>query len=95
MKYIILLLAITINLSAKCTNPDILIKSKYGYRFACSKIEYNKKQAIEINSKLYRKKKMNINLSDRKVNIEFNHYKVLSFEEIMKRRDEELARMFK
>lgn len=57
--------------------------------------EQKQEQEIEINSKLYRKKQMNINLSDRKVNIEFNHYKVLSFEEIMKRRDEELARMFK
>lgn len=82
---LVTLLLITLDMNAKsiCKNPDVLIKTKNGYRFACSKILYAKKQAQEINSKLYRVQTMPIILRDRKLYVKFNHYKTLSLTQVL------------
>ncbi|MBK8399501.1 MAG: hypothetical protein IPL26_30200 [Leptospiraceae bacterium] len=88
---IILLLTLDIQAKSICKNPDVLIYTKKGFYFSCGKIAYSKKQAIEINSKLYKTQTMVIKLSDRKLNIRFNHYKIKSYTQILN--EEELAKI--
>ena len=81
-KIIIVGLLATIGLESKpCKNQDVIVGRGNVYNFACSKIRYTKKQAVEINSKLFRVKTMPIQLADKKLVVKFNHYKTLSITE--------------
>ena len=81
-KIIIVGLLATIGLESKpCKNQDVIVGRGNVYNFACSKIRYTKKQAVEINSKLFRVKTMPIQLADKKIVVKFNHYKTLSITE--------------
>ena len=81
-KIIIVGLLATIGLESKpCRNQDVIVGRGNVYNFACSKIRYTKKQAVEINSKLFRVKTMPIQLADKKLVVKFNHYKTLSITE--------------
>ena len=81
-KIIIVGLLATIGLESKpCKNQDVIVERGNVYNFACSKIRYTKKQAVEINSKLFRVKTMPIQLADKKLVVKFNHYKTLSITE--------------
>jgi hypothetical protein len=81
-KIIIVGLLATIGLESKpCKNQDVIVGRGNVYNFACSKIKYTKKQAVEINSKLFRVKTMPIQLVDKKLVVKFNHYKTLSITE--------------
>ena len=81
-KIIIVGLLAIIGLESKpCKNQDVIVGRGNVYNFACSKIRYTKKQAVEINSKLFRVKTMPIQLADKKLVVKFNHYKTLSITE--------------
>lgn len=81
-KIIIVGLLATIGIESKpCRNQDVIVGRGNVYNFACSKIRYTKKQAVEINSKLFRVKTMPIQLADKKLVVKFNHYKTLSITE--------------
>ncbi len=81
-KIIIVGLLATIGIESKpCRNQDVIVGKGNVYNFACSKIRYTKKQAAEINSKLFRVKTMPIQLADKKLVVKFNHYKTLSITE--------------
>lgn len=83
-KIIMLVLLATIGLESKpCKNQDMIVGKRNVYNFACSKIRYTKKQAIEINSKLFRVKTMPIQLANKKIVVKFNHYKTLSITETL------------
>lgn len=83
-KIIIVGLLATIGIESKpCRNQDVIVRKGNVYNFACSKIRYTKKQAIEINSKLFRVKTMPIQLQDKKLVVKFNHYKTLSITETL------------
>lgn len=83
-KIIIVGLLATIGLESKpCKNQDVIVGKGNVYNFACSKIRYTKKQAVEINSKLFRVKTMPIQLADKKILVKFNHYKTLSITETL------------
>lgn len=92
MGKILLLLLIAISLEA-----DQLIKDKKGYRFASdkkTKIYFSKSQAIKINSVLSDTREIVIKHRYGKVRVLVNHYKVLSWHEIMSEQDKELAKLF-
>jgi hypothetical protein len=92
MKKLLLLLLIAISLEA-----DQLIKDKKGYRFASdrkAKIYFTKLQAVKINSVLSDTREIVIKHRYGKVRVLVNHYKVLSWHEIMSEQDKELAKLF-
>lgn len=92
MKKILLLLLIAISLEA-----DQLIKDKKGYRFASdkkAKVYFTKSQAVKINSVLSDTREIVIKHRYGKVRVLVNHYKVLSWHEIMSEQDKELAKLF-
>ena len=92
MKKILLLLLIAISLEA-----DQLVKDKKGYRFASdrkTKVYFTKSQAVKINSVLSDTREIVIKHRYGKVRVLVNHYKVLSWHEIMSEQDKELAKLF-
>jgi len=92
MGKILLLLLIAISLEA-----DQLIKDKKGYRFASdrkTKVYFTKSQAVKINSVLSDTREIVIKHRYGKIRVLVNHYKVLSWHEIMSEQDKELAKLF-
>ena len=92
MKKILLLLLIAMSIEA-----DQLIKKKKGYRFASdrkTKVYFTKSQAVKINSVLSDTREIVIKHRYGKVRVLVNHYKVLSWHEIMSEQDKELAKLF-
>ena len=92
MKKILLLLLIAMSIEA-----DQLVKDKKGYRFASdrkTKVYFTKSQAVKINSVLSDTREIVIKHRYGKVRVLVNHYKVLSWHEIMSEQDKELAKLF-
>ena len=92
MKKILLLLLIALSIEA-----DQLIKDKKGYRFASdkrTKVYFTKSQAVKINSVLSDTREIVIKHRYGKIRVLVNHYKVLSWHEIMSEQDKELAKLF-
>ena len=92
MRKILLLLLIAMSIDA-----DQLIKDKKGYRFASdrkTKVYFTKSQAVKINSVLSDTREIIIKHRYGKVRVLVNHYKVLSWHEIMSEQDKELAKLF-
>lgn len=92
MKKILLLLLIALSIEA-----DQLVKDKKGYRFASdrkTKVYFTKSQAVKINSVLSDTREIVIKHRYGKVRVLVNHYKVLSWHEIMSEQDKELAKLF-
>lgn len=92
MKKILLLLLIAMSIEA-----DQLVKDKKGYRFASdrkTKVYFTKSQAIKINSVLSDTREIVIKHRYGKVRVLVNHYRVLSWHEIMSEQDKELAKLF-
>ncbi|MBP6980109.1 hypothetical protein KBB41_03650 [Candidatus Curtissbacteria bacterium] len=92
MRKILLLLLIAMSVEA-----DQLIKDKKGYRFASdrkTKVYFTKSQAVKINSVLSDTREIVIKHRYGKVRVLVNHYKVLSWHEIMSEQDKELAKLF-
>ena len=92
MGKILLLLLIAISLEA-----DQLIKDKKGYCFASdrkTKVYFSKSQAVKINSVLSDTREIVIKHRYGKIRVLVNHYKVLSWHEIMSEQDKELAKLF-
>ena len=92
MKKILLLLLIAMSIDA-----DQLIKDKKGYRFASdrkTKVYFTKSQAEKINSVLSDTREIVIKHRYGKIRVLVNHYKVLSWHEIMSEQDKELAKLF-
>lgn len=92
MRKILLLLLIAMSIDA-----DQLIKDKKGYRFASdrkTKVYFTKSQAVKINSVLSDTREIVIKHRYGKVRVLVNHYKVLSWHEIMSEQDKELAKLF-
>jgi len=92
MKKILLLLLIAMSIEA-----DQLVKDKKGYRFASdrkTKVYFTKSQAVKINSVLSDTREIVIKHRYGKIRVLVNHYKVLSWHEIMSEQDKELAKLF-
>lgn len=92
MRKILLLLLIAMSIDA-----DQLIKDKKGYRFASdkrTKVYFTKSQAVKINSVLSDTREIVIKHRYGKIRVLVNHYKVLSWHEIMSEQDKELAKLF-
>lgn len=92
MKKILLLLFIAIALDA-----DQLVKDKKGYRFASDKkkkVYFNKSQVVKINSVLSDTREIVIKHRTGKIKVLVNHYRILSWHEIMSEQDRELAKLF-
>ena len=92
MRKILLLLLIAMSLEA-----DQLVKDKKGYRFASDKktrVYFSKSQAVKINSVLSDTREIVIKHRYGKVRVLVNHYRVLSWHEIMSEQDKELAKLF-
>ena len=92
MRKILLLLLIAMSIEA-----DQLVKDKKGYRFASdkrTKVYFTKSQAVKINSVLSDTREIVIKHRYGKVRVLVNHYKVLSWHEIMSEQDKELAKLF-
>lgn len=92
MRKILLLLLIAMSIDA-----DQLIKDKKGYRFASdrkTKVYFTKSQAEKINSVLSDTREIIIKHRYGKIRVLVNHYKVLSWHEIMSEQDKELAKLF-
>lgn len=92
MGKILLLLLIAMSLEA-----DQLVKDKKGYRFASdkrTKVYFTKSQAVKINSVLSDTREIVIKHRYGKVRVLVNHYRVLSWHEIMSEQDKELAKLF-
>lgn len=92
MKKLLLLLLIAMSLEA-----DQLIKDKKGYRFGSdkkAKVYFTKSQAVKINSVLSDTREIIIKHRYGKIRVLVNHYKVLSWHEIMSEQDKELAKLF-
>ena len=92
MRKILLLLLIAMSIDA-----DQLIKDKKGYRFASdrkTKVYFTKSQAEKINSVLSDTREIVIKHRYGKIRVLVNHYKVLSWHEIMSEQDKELAKLF-
>ena len=92
MGKILLLMLIAISLEA-----DQLIKDKKGYRFTSdrkTKVYFSKSQAIKINSVLSDTREIVIKHRTGKIRVLVNHYKILSWHEIMSEQDKELAKLF-
>jgi len=91
MKLLILFI-LTISL-----NADSLVKNKHGYYFASdrqSKVYFTKRQAVKVNQVLSKPNMIIVKHKYGKLKVAVNHYRVLSFEEIMDERDKELALLF-
>lgn len=90
MKLLILFI-LTISL-----NADSLVKNKHGYYFASDRqrIYFTKRQAAKINQVLSKPNMIIVKHKYGKLKVAVNHYRVLSFEEIMDERDRELALLF-
>jgi hypothetical protein len=92
MGKILLLLLIAMSLEA-----DQLVKDKKGYRFASdkrTKVYFTKSQAVKINSVLSDTREIVIKHRYGKIRVLVNHYKVLSWHEIISEQDKELAKLF-
>ena len=92
MRKILLLLLIAMSIEA-----DQLVKDKKGYRFASDKktrVYFSKSQAVKINSVLSDTREIVIKHRYGKVRVLVNHYRVLSWHEIMSEQDKELAKLF-
>ncbi len=92
MRKILLLLLIAMSVEA-----DQLIKDKKGYRFESdrkTKVYFTKSQAVKINSVLSDTREIVIKHRYGKVRVLVNHYKVLSWHEVMSEQDKELAKLF-
>jgi len=92
MRKILLLLLIAMSIEA-----DQLIKDKKGYRFASDKktrVYFSKSQAARIHSVLSDTREVVIKHRYGKIRVLVNHYKVLSWHEIMSEQDKELAKLF-
>jgi len=92
MGKILLLLLIAMSIEA-----DQLIKDKKGYRFASDKktrVYFSKSQAARIHSVLSDTREVVIKHRYGKIRVLVNHYKVLSWHEIMSEQDKELAKLF-
>lgn len=91
MKLLILFI-LTISL-----NADSLVKDKQGYYFASdrkTKVYFTKRQAAKVNQVLAKPNTIIVKHKYGKVKVAVNHYRVLSWEEIMDERDKELALLF-
>jgi hypothetical protein len=78
-------------------NADSLVKDKHGYYFASdrqSRIYFTKRQAAKVNQVLAKPNTIIVKHKYGKLKVAVNHYRVLSFEEIMDERDKELALLF-
>lgn len=92
MGKILLLLLIAMSIEA-----DQLIKDKKGYRFASDKktrVYFSKSQAARIHSVLSDTREVVIKHRYGKIRVLVNHYKVLSWHEIISEQDKELAKLF-
>lgn len=90
MKWLLLFLAISLN-------ADSLVKNKHGYYFTSdskTKVYFTKRQAAKVNEVLSKPNTLVIKHKYGKVKVAVNHYRVLSWEEIMDEKDKELALLF-
>lgn len=75
----ILILVIVLYSIQTTANCDYLVRTKKGFKFNCGKVYYSKVQVKDINKRLFKKKTMILALRDRKLYVDFNHYKTLSY----------------